>query len=90
MSLQRTGNAKADIHRQVFDFKMLDGDTQIRFTIGFSIVRDLDGREVMPQQINQQFDRHRDKIEVVAQHVFLSRIPTTNDRVALKREDFFT
>ena len=89
MPLLRTGNAQMNIQRQVFDFKMLNGEFPIRFTIGFSVVRDLDGREVMPGQFVGQFNRQREKIESIAQQVFSARQPPTNDRVALQREHFF-
>ena len=89
MPLQRTGNAEFNIHRQAFGFKMLNDDCQIRFTVGFSVIRDLDGREVMPGQFVDQFNRHRDKIESVAQQVFSSKKSETNGLIALHREHFF-
>lgn len=89
MPLLRIGYPEVNIHRGVFDFKMLNDGLPVRFTVVFSIVRDLDGREVMPFQITDQFNRNRDKIEAVAQQVFASRSPQTNQPVALQREHFF-
>ena len=89
MPLTRTGHADVNIQRQVFAFAMLNGDIRTRFTIGFSVVRDLDQREVMPRQMLDQFERQRDKIEGIAQHIFFSRKPQTNEPVALTRENFF-
>ena len=89
MPLQRTGNAEFNIHRQSFGFKMLNDDCQIRFTVGFSVIRDLDGREVMPGQFVDQFNRHRDKIESVAEQIFSSKQSETSGLIALQREHFF-
>lgn len=89
MPLQRTGNAELNIQRQVFDFKMLNEGVRTRFSVGFSVVRDLDGREVMPGQFVDQFNRHRDKIETVARQVFSSIQPETNGLIALQRAHFF-
>jgi len=89
MPLQRTGNAEFNIQRQGFDFKMLNGGALTRFTVGFSVVRELDGREVMPHQFVDQFNRQRDKIEAVAQQVFSSRQPGINGLIALQRVHFF-
>jgi hypothetical protein len=89
MILKRTGPATVNIQRGGFEFRMMNGDIAIKFTVGFSVVRDLDGREVMPGQIPIQFERCRGRIEDVAERVFFSRQPHSDKAVALTRADFF-
>ena len=86
MILKRTGFATVNIQRGGFEFR---DDIAIKFTVGFSVVRDLDGREVMPGQILIQFERCRGRIEDVAERVFFSRQPHSDKAVALTRVDFF-
>jgi hypothetical protein len=89
MLLKRTGFATVNIQRGGFEFKMMNSDIPIKFTIGFSVVRDLDGREVMPGQILIQFERCRTRIEDVAERVFFARQPHSDKAVVLTRVDVF-
>ena len=89
MPLTRDEYQGYDFHHRLSRFTMLDGDVKIDCEVTWRALDRLDNvPNTLSAERDEQFERHRPRIENVAQRVFFARRPHTNDPISLTEASF--
>jgi hypothetical protein len=90
MAFTSGGYGSFDFNRMVVLFTMLNGDEKISCAISTDAMNYLEGtNRTAPNQLEQQFERHRERIERRCEKKFLDReLEGQPPGVILRRTDF--